>query len=156
MKILMVCLGNICRSPIAEGVLKHKCLLAGLDWTIESAGTNGYHTGERPHPMSQMVSKLNGIDISDQRSRTFKATDFKDFDLLIPMAGDVMREMQYIARKEYDAQKVKLLLNYSFPETDLDVPDPWSRSEAAYHEVFSLIDHACDALIAAHTSAKQS
>ena len=106
--------------------------------------------------MSQMVSKLNGIDISDQRSRTFKATDFKDFDLLIPMAGDVMREMQYIARKEYDAQKVKLLLNYSFPETDLDVPDPWSRSEAAYHEVFSLIDHACDALIAAHTSAKQS
>jgi len=156
MKILMVCLGNICRSPIAEGVLKYKCEKAGLDWIVDSAGTNGYHTGERPHPMSQMVSKLNGIDISNQRSRPFKSSDFKEFDLIIPMAGDVMREMQYIARKDYDASKVKLLLNYAFPGTDLDVPDPWSRSEAAYHEVFSLIENACEKLISELTSTKQS
>jgi protein-tyrosine phosphatase len=155
MKILMVCLGNICRSPIAEGILQSKCKAAGLDWEVDSAGTNGYHTGERPHNMSQMVSKLNGVDISGQRSRPFRAEDFNNFDLIIPMAGDVIREMQYIARKEFDEKKVKLLLNYSFPETDLDVPDPWGRSEAAFHEVYDLIDHACDAMILELSSNKQ-
>src|SRR4051812_34799889 len=63
MKILMVCLGNICRSPLAEGILEHKAREAGLDWTIESAGTNGYHTGEAPHHLSQKVALLNGINI---------------------------------------------------------------------------------------------
>ncbi len=151
----MVCLGNICRSPIAEGVLQHKCHAAGLDWEVDSAGTNGYHNGEPPHPMSQRVSKLNGIDISRQRSRPFRAEDFDDFDLLIPMAADVMRDMRYIAGKKYNEKKVQLLLNYSFPGSDLDVPDPWSRPERAYHEVFDLIDGACDALITAHSSSKQ-
>ena len=80
MKILMVCLGNICRSPLAEGVLKDKILKAGLDWTVDSAGTNGYHDGEPPHPLSQKVAKMNGIDICDQRSRRFVAEDFDRFD----------------------------------------------------------------------------
>ena len=71
------------------------------------------------------------------------------------MAGDVMREIQYMAREKYDQNKVKLLLNYSFPGSDLDVPDPWARSEAAFHEVYSLIEHACEALIESHTSTKQ-
>lgn len=155
MKILMVCLGNICRSPIAEGILQSKCKAAGLNWQVDSAGTNGYHAGERPHNMSQMVSKLNGVDISGQRSRPFRAMDFKNFDLIIPMAEDVMHEMQYIAMKEYDKNKVKLLLNYSFPTIDLNVPDPWGKSEAAFHEVYDLIDHACDALIQEHSSIKQ-
>ncbi|MGZ3880680.1 MAG: arsenate reductase/protein-tyrosine-phosphatase family protein, partial [Flavisolibacter sp.] len=66
MKILMVCLGNICRSPLAEGILKHKAAEAGLDWQIDSAGTNGYHVGEPPHRLSQKVARLNGIDICDQ------------------------------------------------------------------------------------------
>jgi len=108
MKVLMVCLGNICRSPIAEGVLQQKVKQLGLHWEVDSAGTNGFHNGERPHDMSQMVSKLNGIDISEQRSRAFKAED-----------------------------------------------DPWGRSVAAFHEVFSLIDHACDALIKQYQSPKQ-
>ncbi len=155
MRILMVCLGNICRSPIAEGVLQNKCKAAGLQWVVESAGTNGYHDGERPHPTSQMVCKLNGIDISNQRSRTFIKQDFDDFDLIIPMAEDVLREIQYISREKYDQEKVKLLLNYSFPGTNLDVPDPWARSEAAFHEVYYLIEHACEALIESNTSTKQ-
>jgi protein-tyrosine phosphatase len=71
------------------------------------------------------------------------------------MAEDVMREIQYIAREKYDQEKVKLLLNYSFPGTNLDVPDPWARSEAAFHEVYSLIEHACEALIESNTSTKQ-
>ena len=155
MKILMVCLGNICRSPIAEGILQKKCKGAGPNWLGDSAGTNGYHDGERPHPTSQMVCKLNGVDISNQRSRSFLKQDFDEFDLIIPMAGDVMREIQYMAREKYDQNKVKLLLNYSFPGSDLDVPDPWARSEAAFHEVYSLIEQACEALIESHTSTKQ-
>ena len=155
MKVLMVCLGNICRSPIAEGVLQHKCRQLGLDWQVDSAGTNGFHNGESPHQLSQAVSKLNGIDISHQRSRPFRADDFDQFDLIIPMAADVTREMRYIAGKKFDPAKVELLLNFSFPGTNLDVPDPWSRSIAAFHEVYSLIDRACDALIAAQQSAKQ-
>lgn len=155
MKVLMVCLGNICRSPIAEAVLQDKAKKAGLDWEVDSAGTNGYHNGEHPHATSQMVCKLNGIDISAQRSRPFRADDFEQYDLIISMAADVSREIKYIAGKKYDAGKVKLLLNYSFPTTDLDVPDPWGRSVAAFHEVFDLISHACDALIEQHTSPKQ-
>ena len=76
MKILMVCLGNICRSPIAEGVLQKKCKEVGLNWVIDSAGTNGYHDGDHPHNMSQVVCKVNGVDISGQRSRPFTAKDF--------------------------------------------------------------------------------
>jgi protein-tyrosine phosphatase len=98
---------------------------------------------------------LNGVDISNQRSKTFKAEDFEQFDLIIPMAADVMREMKYIAREKYDADKVQLLLNYSLPEKDKDVPDPWGRSEAAFHEVYDLIEEACEAMIRKHTSKKQ-
>ena len=80
MKILMVCLGNICRSPLAEGILKHKVKEAGLHWQIDSAGTNGYHVGEPPHKLSQKVAKLNGIDICQQRGRLFSKTDFDTYD----------------------------------------------------------------------------
>lgn len=155
MRVLMVCLGNICRSPIAEGVLQHKCKEKGLNWVVDSAGTNGFHDGENPHHGSQLVSKLNGIDISKQRSRRFRPEDFDHFDLVIPMASDVLQDIRHIAAKKYDPSKVKLLLNYAFPQSDLDVPDPWGKSTAAFHEVFDLINHACDALIDAHTSSKQ-
>ena len=155
MKVLMVCLGNICRSPIAEGVLQKKCKELGLNWHVDSAGTNGYHDGERPHTTSQMVCKLNGVDISNQRSRRFVKQDFDEYDLIIPMAEDVMQEILSIAREKYDPLKVELLLNYSFPGTNLDVPDPWAKSIAAFHEVYSLIEHACEALIECKTSTKQ-
>lgn len=155
MKVLMVCLGNICRSPIAEGILAAKCKEMGLNWKVDSAGTNGLHNGEPPHPSSQSVCKLNGIDISYQKSRPFKANDMDNFDIIIPMAADVMRDMRYIAGKKYNPEKVKLLLNYAFPAADMDVPDPWSKSIGAYHEVYGLIEDACDKLIQFHTSTKQ-
>jgi protein-tyrosine phosphatase len=155
MKVLMVCLGNICRSPIAEGVLADKCKAMGLDWVVDSAGTNGFHNGERPHPMSQSVTILNGIVISSQRSRVFKAEDMDEFDLIIPMASDVLRDMKYISGKKFKPEKVELLLNYSFPSLNMDVPDPWSKSIGAYHEVYGLIEDACNKLIEFHTSAKQ-
>lgn len=150
MKILMVCLGNICRSPLAEGILQAKAAAAGLNWQIDSAGTNGYHIGEAPHPLSQKVAKLNGIDISRQRARRFRATDFEEFDRIYAMAEDVIDEMKSIARQRFDASKVDLLMNELHPGKDLDVPDPWYGTEPGYHDVYAMISQACDKLIENH------
>ena len=147
MKILMVCLGNICRSPLAEGILKEKAIKAGLDWTIKSAGTNSYHTGEPPHPLSQKVAGKNGIDISGQRARRFVKTDMEDYDMIYAMAEDVLYDMKKIAGNAFDDSKVELLLNESYPGQNMDVPDPWSGPESGYHEAFDLINKACDAII---------
>jgi protein-tyrosine phosphatase len=147
MKILMVCLGNICRSPLAEGILQQKARAAGLDWTIDSAGTNGYHTGEAPHRLSQKVALANGIDISKQKARQFLTADLQRFDKIYAMAGDVIDEMKWIAGNQYDGQKVDLLLNELYPGRKKDVPDPWYGPEPGYHDVFALIDKACDKII---------
>lgn len=150
MKILMVCLGNICRSPLAEGILQAKAAAAGLNWQIDSAGTNGYHVGESPHPLSQKVAKINGIDISQQRARRFRAADFEEFDLIYAMAEDVIDEMKSIARQRFDAAKVDLLMNVLHPGKNLDVPDPWYGTEPGYYEVYAMISQACDKLIENH------
>ena len=147
MNILMVCLGNICRSPLAEGILKHKASQAGLDWNIESAGTNGYHNGEAPHQLSQKVAKLNGIDICDQRSRQFVKADMERYDKIYAVADDVVDEIRRIAREKYDPAKVDLLMNEAYPGEDVSVPDPWYGSEPGYHEVYKMINEACDHII---------
>lgn len=154
MNILMVCLGNICRSPLAEGILQHKAWNAGLKWSIESAGTNGYHTGEPPHKFSQKVAKLNGIDICSQRSRRFTADDFARFDKIYAMSSDVMDEMRAIAKNKYDASKVDLLMNELYPGQDMDVPDPWYGPEPGYHDVYGMIDKACDIIISKYAGGK--
>ena len=147
MKILMVCLGNICRSPLAEGILQHKAWQAGLNWSVESAGTNSYHTGEAPHQFSQKVARLNGIDISKQRSRKFLAEDFENYDKIYAMAEDVREEIQRIAKNKYNKEKVELFLNELFPGKNMDVPDPWYGPEPGYHQVYKIIDEACDAIV---------
>jgi protein-tyrosine phosphatase len=154
MKILMVCLGNICRSPLAEGILQYRSQQAGLLWTVESAGTNGYHIGEAPHRLSQKVALLNGIDISHQRSRPFTGADFGQYDHIYAMAGDVMADMRYLAKKDYQNGKVDLLLNELYPGRDMDVPDPWYGTEPGYHEVFKMIDQACERIITKYANAK--
>lgn len=147
MKILMVCLGNICRSPLAEGILKHKVKAAGLNWQIDSAGTNGYHIGEAPHRLSQKVAKLNGIDICDQKARQFSKEDFNRYDKIYALADDVVDEIKWIANEKYNPDKVDLLLNELHPGENLSVPDPWYGPEPGYHEVYSLIEAACDAIV---------
>ena len=143
----MVCLGNICRSPLAEGILQHKATKAGLNWEIDSAGTNGYHIGQAPHKLSQKVAKLNGIDICGQKSRQFVTEDFNHYDKIYAMADDVIDEMKIIAKEKYDDAKVNLLLNELFPGKNKSVPDPWYGPEPHYHEAYKLIDAACDAII---------
>jgi protein-tyrosine phosphatase len=147
MKILMVCLGNICRSPLAEGVLAAKAKKAGLNWVVDSAGTNGYHTGEAPHVNSIKVAALHGIDISKQRSRDFTGIDFEEFDMIYAMAQDVLTDIRYIAREKFDEKKVTLFLNELFPGKNKDLPDPWSKPEKAYHEVYDLVDKTCTEII---------
>jgi protein-tyrosine phosphatase len=147
MKILMVCLGNICRSPLAEGILQDKAWKAGLKWSVESAGTESYHVGEAPHRLSQKVAKLNGIDICNQRARRFVAEDLERFDKIYAMSADVIDDMRSITRNKFDKNKVDLLLNELFVGQNVDVPDPWYGPEQGYHEVFKLINDACDAVI---------
>ncbi len=147
MKILMVCLGNICRSPLAEGVLQHKARAAGLHWVVESAGTNGYHVGEPPHRLSQKVARLNGIDICQQRARRFVAEDFSRYDKIYAMAGDVLDDMRRIAGRLFNPAKADLLLNELYPGKHRDISDPWYSTEPGYHEVFREIDAACTRIV---------
>lgn len=156
MKILLVCLGNICRSPLAEAILQDKAFKAGLNWSVESAGTNGYHTGEPPHALSQKVARLNGIDISKQKARDFAPVDFDRFDKIYAMAEDVIDDMRRIARKNFDENKVELLLNELFPGKNMEVPDPWYGPEAGFHQVYKILDEACEAIIKKYLSAGQA
>lgn len=155
MNILMVCLGNICRSPLAEGILQHKADKAGLEWKVDSAGTNGYHVGEAPHKLSQKIAKLKGLDISRQCARRFKADDFEKYDKIYAMAGDVIDEMKWIAGDQYDALKVELLMNELHPGQNEDIPDPWYGTEPSYHTTYELIDKATDALISKYKNSEQ-
>ena len=154
MKILMVCLGNICRSPLAEGILQHKADVAGLDWTVDSAGTNGIHVGEAPHHLSQKVAKQNGINICDQRARKFAAKDFENFDKIYVMAEDVMNDVKRIAGNYFDTDKVDYFLNELNAGKNQDVPDPWFGEEDGYVKVYDLISKTCDAIIAKEAVSK--
>ncbi len=156
MKILMVCLGNICRSPLAEGVLQRKIQEAGLNWTVDSAGTNGYHLGEAPHRLSQKVALLHGIDISHQRARRFKAEDLRHYDLVYAMAGDVIDDIRRIAGKDHSPAKVKLLMEELHPGENMDVPDPWYGPEPGYHQVYDMIDEACEQIILKYANTVKS
>jgi len=147
MKILMVCLGNICRSPIAEGVMRKKIKENGLDWTVSSAGTNNQHTGEAPHKFSQKVCLQYGIDISTQRARTFKAADLSQFDRIYAMADDVYEDMLHIAGRKGDLSKMEMFLNELHPGEDEEVPDPWYGGEEGFLPVYKMIDETCDAII---------
>lgn len=147
MKILVVCLGNICRSPIAEGLLRHKIKQHGLNWQVDSAGTNSYHTGEAPHRHSQKVCLMNGVDISGQRAKRFSAADFERYDIIYAMADDVYEEIRRMGGKHADMDKVEYFLNELEPGGNGSVPDPWYGNEDGYMPVYELIDRTCDAII---------
>lgn len=147
MHILMVCLGNICRSPIAEGVLKHKAHEQGLKWTIESAGTESYHIGEAPHQFSQKVCVANGVDISSQRARQFTRADLRRYDKIYALSEDVVGEIRKIAGVTADLTKVSLLLSEVENGSERSVPDPWYAGEEGYLPVYDLIDTACESIV---------
>ncbi len=148
----MVCLGNICRSPLAEAILQHKADEAGLSWQVESAGTNEYHTGDSPHPLSQKVALLHGLDISHQRSRRFEVDDFLKYDKIYVLAEEVVRDMRRLTRKKFDPSRIELLTDELYPGEHIDIPDPYFGHEMAYHQAYEMIDQACTAIIEKHLS----
>jgi len=151
MRILMVCLGNICRSPLAEGILRRHIEVAGLDWTVDSAGTLNYHAGTPPHPDSQKVAKLNGIDISSQRARQVEPADSDRYDIIYALANDVQKGIRDIMGDRYHPEQVRLLMNELNPESNENVPDPYYGTEADFHRVYALLDQVCAAIIRNHT-----
>lgn len=143
----MVCLGNICRSPLAEGILQSKANQAGLSWVVESAGTAGYHIGEQPHVLAQKMASLNGIDISQKQCRQFVKEDMLRFDRIFVMDTDNYAEVKRISGEFWNETKVSLILDILFPGKKLSVPDPWYGTEKDYHFVFDMLAKACEKII---------
>lgn len=143
-KILMVCLGNICRSPLAEGILASKLLPEFF--TIDSAGTGNYHINKSPDPRSIAIAHLHGIDISQQKARQFTVQDFEDFDYIFAMDGSNFKNIIELAPNEKAKAKVKLILNELFEGENVDVPDPYFGLENGFPIIYEMLDEVCDAI----------
>jgi len=141
-KILMVCLGNICRSPLAEGILQSK--VDNNLFVVDSAGTSSYHIGNKPDPRSIAIAKKKGIDITQQQARQFVKQDFLDFDIIYAMDNSNYNNIIALAENDKQKSKVNLILNESYPEQNLDVPDPYYGGDKGFETVFNMLDDACN------------
>ena len=145
-KILMVCLGNICRSPLAEGILKSKIDPEKVE--VESAGTGHWHVGNPPDERSISIGKKYNIDITEQRGRQFTVKDFDEFDLIYVMDNSNKDNVLALAKNEDQKSKVKLILDELFPDENVDVPDPYYGGTLGFESVFKMLDEACDQIAA--------
>jgi len=145
MRILMVCLGNICRSPLAEGILKHKT--KNIDVVVDSAGTASYHVGNLPDLRSIEIANKNGIDLTNQRARQFSEKDFDDFDKIYAMDTHNYANIISLARNQSDRDKVDVILNELNPKSFDSVPDPYYGEGDGFKTVFEMLDRACDAVV---------
>ena len=150
MHILMVCLDNICRSPLAEGIMQEKIAIAGLDWAVDSAGTGGWHAGDTPDARSVMTAREMDIDISMQRARKFVVSDFDRFDHILVMDSQNMVDVLRLARHDDDRKKVELIMNFAHPDRNINVPDPYYGGHDGFQNVFQMLDTACDAFLTIH------
>ncbi len=147
MKILMVCLGNICRSPLAHGIMEHLVKEHGLDWEVDSAGTGNWHVGQGPDRRSTRAARNHGIDISKQVCRLFKVSDFDEFDHIFVMDKSNLSDILAMARNDEDRKKVKLLLG------DKIVPDPYYE-DSQFEPVFKMIEKGCREIVKELTDKK--
>lgn len=147
----MVCLGNICRSPLAHGILESK--LSSNDFYVDSAGTGDYHIGSPPDERSIKVAKQNGIDISNQRCRQFQVSDFDHFDLIYVMDASNFSNVVKLARNPNDIRKVKLILD-SENENSKYVLDPYYGDHNDFEHIFSILDIACEKIAENFRNAK--
>ena len=146
MKILMVCLGNICRSPLAEGILKSKT----KNIEVDSAGTAGYHIGKNPDIRSIEIGKKNNIDISSQRARQFSSNDFSKFDKIYAMDNDNYSKIISLAKNQQEINKVELILNEIFPNQFKSVPDPDYGGARGFENIYDLLNKACEKIASKH------
>lgn len=146
MKILMVCLGNICRSPLAEGIMKHKISVQGLNWYVDSAGTGAWHIGEQPDRRSIQTARRHGIDITGQRARQFQPQDLNHFDLILAMDSSNYQDILRHAVSKEQEEKVHLIMNFVTPGMNQNVPDPY-WNDFGFEQVFHMLDEACSKVI---------
>ncbi|MCZ2101269.1 MAG: low molecular weight phosphotyrosine protein phosphatase [Chitinophagales bacterium] len=147
MKILMVCLGNICRSPLAHGILDKKIVEHSLtDWEVDSAGTSGWHSGEAPDSRAIQVAKTHNMDISQQVSRKITKQDLKSYDLILTMDSSNYQDVMNLCENDMQREKVKLVMNYAYPGKNMSVPDPYYDNR--FEEVVEMLDIAIEELIA--------
>lgn len=156
--VLFVCLGNICRSPLAQGIFEHQIRLAGLEpgFDADSAGTSGWHEGEPPHSGSIAVARKYGIAIEKQRSRPVHAKDGEIFDYIIAM--DAANRDSLIAEFRFPKPKVHLMRDFSLSPDNkkgLGVPDPWGKTSAAFEEVFAILDESIAGFISFLTERRE-
>ena len=148
MNVLMVCLGNICRSPLAHGILESK---APKDWYIDSAGTSGWHEGERPDTRSIITAKGRGLNIDQQRSRPFLAEDFERFDVIFAMDSSNYTNITRLAPDEASKAKVRLIMNEAYPGENRQVPDPYTGGQRGFEDVYVMLDLAIEKFLEQHS-----
>ncbi|MCP4438328.1 MAG: low molecular weight phosphotyrosine protein phosphatase [Aureispira sp.] len=146
MKILMICLGNICRSPLAEGILQHKANELGLDWTVDSAGTSAYHAGELPDQRSIQVARQHDLDITYQHSRQIVTSDLSNFDIIYVMDSSNYQNVLKLCKTAAQKEKVRLIMNEVEPVRNINVPDPY-WGDNGFENVYQMLDKACDQVI---------
>ena len=145
MKILMVCLGNICRSPMAEGILRSK--ITGLNIEVDSAGTSAYHIGENPDSRAVLAARRHNVNIAPLQGRQFTSADFDNFDLIYAMDKSNLTNILALARTAEDKAKVRLILNEIDPKSDGEVPDPYFGGATGFEDVYNLLDRATDKIL---------
>jgi len=145
--ILFVCTGNICRSPLAEGILREKLRKNGISAVVDSCGFESFHVGDPPDPRAQEVAGKRGIDISMHRARLFTTRDFERFDYIYAMDTSHYQNIMKQARSATDRLKVDFMLNLLYPGKNLGVIDPWYHDLKAFEKVFLQLDEACDLIV---------
>ena len=143
-KIVMVCLGNICRSPLAEGILASK--LPKDKFTVDSAGTGSWHIGQSPDERSVAVAKKNGLDISNQKGRQFSSADFDTFDYIFVMDNSNYENVIALAETKKQKEKVTLIMNELHPAQNKEVPDPYFGMHNGFDIVYNMLDEVCDSI----------
>ncbi|MCC7533840.1 MAG: low molecular weight phosphotyrosine protein phosphatase [Bacteroidia bacterium] len=151
-KILFVCLGNICRSAVAEGILLHLIEKNNADLFVDSAGTSNYHIGEAPDKRTILNAKKHQIDISSLRARQFQLSDFDNFDKIYVMDKNNLSNVLRLTTDQRHHSKVDLLLNLIYPEQNFEVPDPYYGGEQGFEDVFQMVYQSCEKIISNHTS----
>ncbi|MES2799830.1 MAG: low molecular weight protein-tyrosine-phosphatase [Bacteroidota bacterium] len=151
MKILMVCLGNICRSPLADGLMRQKVAQKQLDFEIDSAGTANYHIGSQADKRMIATAKKYGVDLSTLRARQFEVNDFDKFDIIYVMDKSNLQNVNRLSRSENDKLKVKLILNEIYPGEHQEVPDPYYGTQNDFEEVFELLDKTTNSILEKYT-----
>jgi len=140
-KVLMVCLGNICRSPLAEGILQSKLNLS--EFLVDSAGTGGWHSGQQPDKRSIQIAEKYGINISNQKARQFTLQDFDKFDYIYVMDRSNYQNIIALAPNQQAKSKIKMIMNELFEDENVDVPDPYYGLEDGFDNVYKMLDKVC-------------